>query len=288
MKWLRLGIRRRIVKLFYPSESSKSWLFSVHYHGIEYYGDISNAQEWHVYFFGGYELKETSLLEGLLKVIRHPVAFDVGANLGGYALIMAKHAEMVHAFEPYLPLADRIDEQIERNGIENIRLHRFGLGNTNEIKSYYLDKTSNNSGTGSFIAEHSNAPQISELQVRLGDDWNNGGRVDLIKIDIEGYESMALKGLSSTLAANKPIILMEVTETSASLFELNGGLHAILKFDFEIYEVCNPLYYFGLFQSDQYSLKKCESLNPRKASFNVLIVPDKRTHILEKINCVMR
>jgi FkbM family methyltransferase len=270
------------VSAFYPPACSSSSPFTVNYHGAQYKGDVANAQEWHVYFFGGYELKESALLEDLLKVMESPIALDIGANLGGHTLMMARHSSEVHAFEPFGPLADRIAEQISRNNLTNIQVHRFGLGAKEEVMAYYLDQSSNNSGTGSFLAEHAGAPQAGCLQIRRGDDWSKDQIVDLIKIDVEGYEAPALLGLSQTLARNKPLIMMEVTESSWSLFESHGGLKAVLPFDFDIYEICNPEYLFGLFQFSRYCLRKRMSLTPRKASFNVLLVPPERTDVLSK------
>ena len=86
---------------FFPVSAGKSIKFSVPYHGMMYDGDTAVAQEWHVFFFGGYELAEAAMMNDLLPLMSAPVAFDIGANLGGHSFVMSRHAEKVHAFEPY-------------------------------------------------------------------------------------------------------------------------------------------------------------------------------------------
>jgi hypothetical protein len=52
------------------------------------------------------------------------------------------------------------------------------------------------------------------LEVVVGDDLlenANISAVNLVKMDIEGYEIFALQGLSRTLAKNRPIVVFEVT-----------------------------------------------------------------------------
>ena len=277
--WLRLGLRRRIVGLFYPAISGAAASFAVPYHGIEYRGDIVVAQEWHVYFFGGYELKEAALIGDLLRELPKPVVFDIGANLGGHTFVMAEHAVEVHAFEPYAPLADKIAEQAARCGLQHIHLYYFGLGNENSQLSYFFDKESNNSGTGSFKAEHTGAASVGYLEVRRGDDLELPVP-SFVKIDIEGFEAYALKGLANTLNAAQPVIMMEVTESSWETFEICGGLEAVLRYPVEIYEICNARYVLGLFQTRRYRLQHLTQVEPRQASFNVLLVPQKRMSLL--------
>ena len=236
-----------------------------------------------MFFFGGYELKEVALINDLLKSMSNAIAFDIGANLGGHALPMATNAVEVHAFEPFGPLADKIEERANSLIASKIKVHRFGLGDCAENKPYYLDKNSNNSGTGSFIAEHANAPQIETLSIRLGDEWANGLRVDFIKIDVEGYEAPALSGLKETLVKNEPIIMMEVTESSWKMFSNYGGIDAVIPFEFDSYEIQNPSYLFGILQIDRYKLAPILSIIPRKASFNVLLVPKHRRANLSQI-----
>lgn len=278
--WLRLGVRRRIVQFLHPLQKNESLPFVVPYHGVMYRGDAIIAQEWHVYFFGGYELRESALIIDVLERMDSPVALDIGANLGGHTYTMAAHADDVHAFEPFGPLADRIAEQIFSNAISNIKLHRFGLGDTEETKTYYLDQGSNNSGTGSFLAEHTGADAAGELQIRRGDDWADGLRVDFIKIDVEGFEAPALVGFRETLTKSLPLIMMEVTESSWCKVAEYGGLWAIIDYNVTVFEICNPDYTVGIFQKGLYRLKKLETIVPRKVSFNILLVPDSRLGLI--------
>ncbi|MCA1779925.1 MAG: FkbM family methyltransferase [Xanthomonadaceae bacterium] len=231
-------------------------------------------------------MKEAALIADILAKMDKPVVFDIGANLGAHALSMSRYADIVYAFEPFDPLANRLEEQIRLNGFDNIRVHRFGLGNKDENKTYYLDETSSNSGTGSFIPEHADATAAGEFPVRRGDDWANDIRPDFIKIDVEGYEGIALKGLSNTLAESRPIILMEVTQSSSKVFLELGGLANVIPFGFDVYEIINPSAFLGLFQTERYQLKKRTEVIPRAVSYNVLIVPPERGVAIEGLKRV--
>lgn len=280
---LRLGVRRRVVARFFSADKSPSYEFDVPYHGSRYKGNINVSQDWHVFFFGGYELKEVALVQAVLAALDKPVVMDVGANLGGHSLAMAPHAGEIHAFEPFQPLADRVKAQAARNSCSNIVVYEFGLGNENSEMEYYLDTASANSGTGSFFADHADAPRAAMLQVVRGDEWAGERTIDFVKVDVEGFEGFVLAGLRETLARNKPFILMEVTETSMRTIEALQGLAALIPFAFRLYEVCNPTYHLGLFQSKTYQLSRLEKIAPRKASFNVLIVPDSKVQAVRHL-----
>lgn len=281
--WLRLGVRRRVVSRFFPADKSPSFEFDVPYHGSRYKGNINVSQEWHVYFFGGYELKEVALMQAVLLALDKPVVMDVGANLGGHSLAMAPYAGEIHAFEPFLPLADHVKKLAARNSCTNIVVYEFGLGNESSEKEYYLDTASANSGTGSFIADHAGAPRAAKLLVVRGDEWAGERMIDFVKIDVEGFEGFVLAGLRETLTRSEPVILMEVTETSMRTIEELQGLASLVPFSFELFEVCNSEYHLGLFQSKAFRLSRLENIVPRKVSFNVLIVPDSKAHAVRHL-----
>ncbi|MEN8160392.1 MAG: FkbM family methyltransferase, partial [Myxococcota bacterium] len=59
-----------------------------------------------------------------------------------------------------------------------------------------------------------NTDHVTELEIVTGDSIFAGQppiRIDLVKMDIEGYEKPALRGLRATLAASRPIVVVEIT-----------------------------------------------------------------------------
>lgn len=281
--WIRLGVRRRMVGRFFPDDKSPSFDFDVPYHGSRYKGNINVWQEWHIYFFGGYELKEVALMQAVLLALDKTVVMDVGANLGGHSLALAPYSDKIYAFEPFQPLADHVKALVTRNSVTNIVVHEFGLGNDSSEKEYYLDTASANSGTGSFIADHTGAPRVGKLRVVRGDEWAGERMIDFVKIDVEGFEGFVLAGLRETLSRSEPVILMEVTETSMRTIKELQGLATLIPFSFEVYEVCNPAYHLGLFQSKAFRLSRLDKIIPRKVSFNVLIVPDSKARAVRHL-----
>lgn len=223
------------------------------------------------------------MIGDLLKLIPSPTVYDIGANLGGHSFVMTRFSKEVHAFEPYGPLADTIEERATSNDVTNLVLHRFGLGEKNETLSYFWDDTSNNSGTGSFNADHSEGSRtVAKLDVRKGDDCDLP-LPQFVKIDVEGFEAMALSGLSETLSEAKPIVMMEVTEASWKFFGDRGGLETVVKYPFNVFEICRPKPVLLFFQLERYRLKPIESIQPRRSSFNVLLVPKEREGLVDKL-----
>ncbi|MBT3071910.1 FkbM family methyltransferase [Rhodomicrobium sp. Az07] len=166
-----------------------------------------------------------------------PVFLDIGANIGSYALNVAKLAphSTVHAFEPNPIAIDYLERNIALNGVSNVRVHKFGL--SREVASFplYNDSLSQASihkkgGTGRFL-------EISVKPLDLVAEEEGIDRVDLIKIDVEGHESAVLDGALRTFEKNKRlVVIMEIDRnadlvgTREQLFErmLNMGFSAYL------------------------------------------------------------
>jgi len=240
--WLPWSLRQRLVRLFRHPDRTPPTPFAVDFFGATYRGRLNVLIDSHVYFFGAYSVQELRLLQRLLA-LRGPgaVFVDVGANVGHHTLFMSRHAAQVHSFEPWPFVADRIREKLELNRITNVTVHPVGLGTQDASLDFYAS-TTGNTGTGSFSAEHAagrNRP-VGKMNIAAGDAYfERAGirRIDLMKIDVEGWEPYVIQGLRNALHRTRPIIFMEYSYTTAkNLPEGVGTLRSFLPDDYE------PLY----------------------------------------------
>lgn len=58
-----------------------------------------------------------------------------------------------------------------------------------------------------------NARALS-AHIAVGDEELRGVAVDAIKIDVQGFEPNVLRGLRETITANRPLIWVEISETT--------------------------------------------------------------------------
>lgn len=215
-RWLRYGVRNRLLRLLRHPERVSGLAFEVPFAGFVYPGRTNRWIDWIVYYYGAYELDELELLRTLLAHRPRPVALDIGANVGHHALYLASFCAEVHAFEPYETVAMCLDEKVRRNGLAHIHLHRVGLGERDEELDFFAPHGSN-TGTGTFVASHEtrNNHPVGRLRLVHGDDYLARLRlstVDLIKIDVEGFELSVLRGLRATLARYRPMVMMELSD----------------------------------------------------------------------------
>jgi FkbM family methyltransferase len=184
--------------------------------GIKYEGNLSNGIDKDIFYYGAYEKPLLFLLRDIMHSVyaNKGVFIDVGANTGQHSLFMSRYAPEVHAFEPWQPVLKRFHRMIELNHIKNIVVYPVGLGDQNARRSFYKP-TEKNLGTGSFVEDFT--PDNSydgELEIRIGDEvLEQAGvkSVALIKMDVEGYEKLALTGLRRTLWKDRPIVEFELS-----------------------------------------------------------------------------
>jgi FkbM family methyltransferase len=216
--WLPFGLRERIVSVFCRPEYASSLPFEVDFYGLRYAGDLNRYLDWYVYFFGAYEKAALFFLRDLLHEKHGKVFVDIGANVGQHALFMSKWARIVHAFEPWNVVRESIEAKIEHNKLTNIVVHPVGIGEKHDWLPYYAPLGAN-TGTGSFHKNHATDRNrlLGKLELVNGDEYFDAHAIvdiDLMKIDAEGWEHFVLLGLRKTLARWKPIVLMEVSETT--------------------------------------------------------------------------
>ncbi len=128
---------------------------------------------------------------------------DAGANLGAYSHLFAQCVGpdgRVIAFEPDPRLFTALVGNARANGRQQIQPHCIALGESSgqaELKSGGL-----NSGDNQLAPPESSDGSGVMIPVTTLDEFLNGATVDFIKMDIQGWEVHALRGMTRTLAAN--------------------------------------------------------------------------------------
>lgn len=190
--------------------------FTVELNGLLYEGNTGNVIDNSILSYGAFEKPVLFFLRDIMNSAysEQGVFLDIGANTGQHSLFMSRHAKEIHSFEPWEPVLKRLRRHIEINRIKNVVIYPFGLGNENSKQPFYAPPA-DNLGMGSFVKEFGspNAPE-GVLEIRVGDEvLEKAGvtSVALIKMDIEGYEKLALKGLERTLRRHRPIVEFELT-----------------------------------------------------------------------------
>jgi hypothetical protein len=94
-------------------------------------------------------------------------------------------------------------------------VHPLGLSNENARLPFFAP-TGSNEGIGSFDASTTSKGNVSigELELVRGDDFfplADIARIDILKMDVEGFEKFALQGLRETLLKTRPLLVCEVT-----------------------------------------------------------------------------
>ena len=123
---------------------------------------------------------------------------DVGANVGAYSLRAASIGMKVYAFEPNPENVKVLKRNTEINRL-SIELLECALGSSEGNA-----KLSPN-GALSRVSADGAVP----VQVRTLDSFDLP-TVDLLKVDVEGYELEVLKGAAETLERSHPDIIIEV------------------------------------------------------------------------------
>lgn len=162
----------------------------------------------HLILEGAWELWVTRFLISRLR--EGMIAVDVGANLGYFTLLMAELVGAkgaVHAFEPNCMVADRLDKSILVNGFGHVvTLHRVAVGSQNDtaVKLVVPDSLP----SGAWLVPVDAVEEGLTVPVRRLDDYPDLARANVIKIDAEGFEYEAWKGMEACISNGHPMLIL--------------------------------------------------------------------------------
>tara|TARA_R100001460_G_scaffold71564_3_gene112356 strand:+ start:215 stop:841 length:627 start_codon:yes stop_codon:yes gene_type:complete len=138
---------------------------------------------------------------------------DIGAWVGTWSMAMNKYCGRVVAFEP-----DALHyECLVKNVPEDVETHQLAVGQEDKMVSLSED---NFTQSKRVIGEGA-IPMISVDSLGMDD-------IDLIKIDVEGYEMEVLKGASETLK-NTKYLMIELNNNTKKYGSNNMAIEKFLE-----------------------------------------------------------
>lgn len=177
--------------------------------------DLNEWIQQHIYFLGYFDPSGIRYIKNHLY--EGEVFIDIGANVGSYSLVASSLVGLtgkVIAFEPATASFQRLVENVSLNGQTNVVLERKAVLDKNSITYIHLSD-GRNTGMSSIYHFASESGKTEKVEAVSLDDWaekNECMRISMIKMDIEGSEMLALKGMIRILEKYKPKILIELKE----------------------------------------------------------------------------
>lgn len=221
--------------------------FAVDYFGERYIGTADNLIDWYVYVFGAWEGPMLAAMEDLLRLTDGDdgVVLDIGANVGTHSIYLSNYAARVHAVEPWPTVLDRMKRMLDASDITNVEIHPVGFSETAGTLPFYVPPDEN-LGSGSFSASivgDRAGGELVELPLVVGDRYleeQNIAEIDIVKIDIEGYEKGALRGLHAMLVRDRPTVFLELNVGNEEGFHSEDELRSVFPDDYQFWELLEP------------------------------------------------
>lgn len=162
-----------------------------------------------------FELQSTGEYEGASmeeckKNLKPGMVFvDVGANIGLFTLTAARQVGPtghVYAFEPGKGNCALLRKNIEQNGYKNVTVIEKAV--TDKSGTCTLFESEFNPADHRIYEVSKDRKQVTIECIALDDYFKLGATIDMVKMDIEGAEELAIKGMERILIDSKTLQLI--------------------------------------------------------------------------------
>ncbi len=185
---------------------------------------------------------------------------DVGAHIGYFALVAAKYAGQVYAFEPSSKTYSDLLRNLDLNPRLKPKITSYQMALSDQAGSLQLYRSAAQPSLASLQPIGSPDTTTELVAVQTLDQVLQDQAAHFIKIDVEGHEVAVLRGAQATLARNRPLVLCEMFEAFLQRFEHSG--QAML-------DLFEPLHYTGFIVQ--------ESATKNSVQLRPLALPDLST-----------
>lgn len=195
----------RLAALFFSKDyNSKTPSEFYGKYGIKYL--IPNCVDFvgkELFFNGIYEPKTISLILSLLN--KSSVFFDVGANIGSISIPVSKLSNcMVYAFESSHFNSGFLKQNVLSNSLQKFTVEEVAVHSVHNTKLRFYETEGKFGGSSLSPTYNKTFYEVNSLALDNYCNQNGINYIDVLKIDIQGFEIEALKG-AINLIMNKSI-----------------------------------------------------------------------------------
>lgn len=178
--------------------------FAAVMNGFNTYLDLREGIQRTIYF-KKYEEEQTNWFKLCIKP--GDVVVDVGANFGYYtslAALLVGGTGKVFAFEPSPQAFSSIEKMITNSDVDNITLIKSALGRKKEFVDLHIPSACNLHSPSILASD----PSFKKIKINVDtlDDFadiNKIETINLVKIDVEGYELDVIFGMKRLLSGRR-------------------------------------------------------------------------------------
>ncbi len=179
----------------------------------------------------------TSLI--IKKLTQGMHCIDIGSNIGYYAILESSKIGdngTVWSIEPSPQNFETLSKNIILNQRKNIKCYNIAIGDENGKIDFLISEKSNWSKIKNKIDHIENGDKTIQVDIMTLDSFsqkNEIKKVDLLRMDVEGYERNIIEGSINFLEKFKPILMIEVHKMIMGNNRTNEFLEKLQKMNYE-------------------------------------------------------
>ena len=168
------------------------------------------------------------------------IVLDVGANVGLYSCVAGTNVApegVVYSFEPIDENVTYFQKNLLNNSLRNVEIFQLAMGDGEGELEIFV--SSESIATHSAASSHSGGASTVRVPMTSIDAFVESAgivKVDLLKIDVEGYDGYVLRGGVKTIEHHRPTIFVEYDPTA--LRECGFGPDDFAELLFANYQHC--------------------------------------------------